>query len=475
MLNIVWFRRDLRITDHAPLLRAVAEGIALPLYIADPAYWGQPQTSARQWRFTARALSALRSQLAVLGAPLAVRVGPPIEVFEQLRSTSNGVTLWSHRGAETPYARTRDQAVSEWAAERDIPWNIFDAPGYSPDSPWLEQMAAETLPAPEMMIAHGVLPGKIVSERILYLDDDDCADVPAGPLPARQTLLQFLNGGAEHYQTARRSRQLADGPFPRLSAHRALGTISDREAWQMARDALEGAESGAASSLKHFMGRLSWRRRFYDLSKSVPAPLPSALEALWPEARDVADRLDAWAAGKTGFPVIDAAMRCLSATGWLPDQSRFQATRFASLILQIPPDQVGQIFAQRTTDYWPESFFPNLYAATGAWGGPVRLPDPVSIATSADPDGAFIREWVPELGSVADTHLAAPWEMSDEEQSEAGVIIGNDYPGPIVELGSALNDARTRLDTLFAAPDYPSERAALLSHLGAVIRAVTHA
>ncbi|MEM1163106.1 MAG: hypothetical protein AAGJ28_19430, partial [Pseudomonadota bacterium] len=80
-----------------------------------------------------------------------------------------------------------------------------------------------------------------------------------------------------------------------------------------------------------------------------------------------------------------------------------------------------------------------------------------------------------EPSSGTHSRMKAPSGSADEEQSEAGVIIGNDYPGPIVELGSALNDARTRLDTLFAAPDYPSERAALLSHLGAVIRAVTHA
>lgn len=125
MLNVVWFKRDLRVADHAPLSSAVGEGIAVPLFIVEPGYWAQPTTSARQWRFVARSLAALRTQLAVLGAPLVVRVGEAVDVLESLRQQSSGLVLWSHQETADSFGRQRNAAVGAWATEQPFPGTNF--------------------------------------------------------------------------------------------------------------------------------------------------------------------------------------------------------------------------------------------------------------------------------------------------------------------------------------------------------------
>ena len=121
-VHLVWFKRDLRTHDHAPLCAAAARGPVLPVYVAEPAYWGLPDASGRQWAATAEALQELRDDLARLGQPLVVRVGDVVEVFEQLHRDHGLAALWSHEETGNAWTFARDRRVATWARDRGILW-----------------------------------------------------------------------------------------------------------------------------------------------------------------------------------------------------------------------------------------------------------------------------------------------------------------------------------------------------------------
>ncbi|MEL7000557.1 MAG: deoxyribodipyrimidine photo-lyase [Pseudomonadota bacterium] len=232
MLNIVWFRRDLRVTDHQPLLHAVENGLVAPLVIVEPEYWAQSFASGRQWRFAARAIMSLRSQLAVIGAPLIVRTGSAVEAIQTLQEKSQDVVIWSHAGVASRWEADRDAEVGAWLGGAGIPWktfpNVGDGQGANGEATnWDAVLASDPEPAPEVMIAHGVTPGRIVSERILYLDDDPCEDLPAGAAAARRAIdLHAAENGPEDGAESRIETTLAA-----MEPHLAWGTLSVREAW----------------------------------------------------------------------------------------------------------------------------------------------------------------------------------------------------------------------------------------------------
>ncbi|MEM9059232.1 MAG: deoxyribodipyrimidine photo-lyase [Pseudomonadota bacterium] len=234
MLNIVWFRRDLRVTDHQPLLNAVESGLVAPLVIVEPEYWQQSFASGRQWRFASRAIMSLRSQLAVIGAPLIVRTGTAIDAIQTLQEKSRDVVVWSHAGCASQWEADRDAEVQSWLDEAGIPWKTIPSigDGYAPDgeaADWHDVLASDPEPAPDIMIAHGVTPGRIVSERILYLDDDPCEDLPGGAAAARRAIDLHA---AEHSQASETEDTVrVETTLAAMEPHLAWGTLSVREAW----------------------------------------------------------------------------------------------------------------------------------------------------------------------------------------------------------------------------------------------------
>ena len=232
MLNILWFRRDLRVSDNLPLLMAVADGLVAPIVIVEPEYWAQPFASARQWRFAGRAITALRSQLAVIGAPLVVRTGDAIETIESLQEKSRDVAIWSHNTVGSQWEVDRDARVAAWTEKMGIPWHhLTDTGGpnvgNTREEIWSAVLAEKPSAPPDLMIAHGVMPGRVVSERILYLDDDPCADLPAGPSGSRRVIETFMSAAEDNVAGQAEIEEFLAG----LAPHFAWGTLSVREVW----------------------------------------------------------------------------------------------------------------------------------------------------------------------------------------------------------------------------------------------------
>lgn len=470
MLNIVWFKRDLRITDHAPLIAGVENGIVLPLYIIEPDMWRQPTASARQWRFVSRALAALRTQLAVRGAPLVVRFGEAEVVLDEICSQSREVVLWSHEETGDAWTTRRNKRVADWARSHAIPWHEFPQAGVvrgNTDSDgwagqWDRRIRTEPLPAPDGMIAHGLTPGKIISERLLYLDDDFCDEIPAGPNPARHLLNSFLSHRGAAYRREMSSPNTAFDACSRLSPHLSWGTISTRETWHAAKAAGGGLETEHQRSLDSFVSRLHWRCHFIQKLEDQPDIehhcMDHTCEDMRPLEADDA-KLKAWGTGHTGYPLIDACMRALDETGWLNFRMRAMCASFVANHLWQDWRAFGVPLARLFTDFEPGIHWSQCQTLSGVTDtDTVRIDNPVKLAQEYDADGVFTRRWVPELSSVPAPLIHQPWKMSDLEQADTDCVIGRDYPSPIVDHLVAGREAGKRIAALRSASDTPDRQ-----------------
>ncbi|KFN43262.1 hypothetical protein N790_02530, partial [Arenimonas malthae CC-JY-1] len=181
-LHLVWFKRDLRTFDHAPLAEAAARGPVLPLYVAEPSYWALPDTSGRQWEAVADGLRELREDLARLGQPLVVRMGDAVGVLEDLRRRHGIAALWSHEETGNGWTYARDRRVAAWARGHGIPWHETPSGGVVRRlrsrnrwaSQWEARLAPAPLPEPGLVPLAGIEPGAIPTADDLGLAPDPC-------------------------------------------------------------------------------------------------------------------------------------------------------------------------------------------------------------------------------------------------------------------------------------------------------------
>ena len=463
---LVWFKRDLRIYDHPALARASGLGAVLPLYIVEPDYWALPDTSARQWDFTAECLTDLRGQLGSVGAPLVVRVGEAVEVLSRICRQNAITRIISHEETGNHWTYARDLAVKAWARGIGMQWDELPQSGVvrrlRGRNGWAGQrgayMAADQMESPAaLQPVAGVEPGLIPQARALKLADDRCPHRQSGGRTHALGMMDsFLTVRGEPYRFAMSSPVTGERACSRLSGHIALGSVSLREVVQTttARQALRpGGRWGG--SLASFQSRLAWRDHFMQKLEDQPSIesrcLQRAAEQLRPRGSDPA-RLAAWEHGETGLPFLDACMRYLAATGWLNFRMRSMVMSCASYHLWLDWRCTGAILARRFTDYEPGIHWPQVQMQSGTTGmNTPRIYNPVKQGWDQDPTGAFTRRWVPELAAVPDAYLQEPWKWAG-----AGSVLGRRYPDPIVDVASAGRAAR---DAVWGLRRKPAARA----------------
>jgi deoxyribodipyrimidine photo-lyase len=463
---LVWFKRDLRVADHPALALAAATGPVLPLYIVEPDYWRLPDTSARQWAFTAECLTDLRDDLGTLGAPLVVRTGEAVAVLDALCRQHRIGRIVSHEETGNLWTYARDRRVAAWARATGIDWVEVPQSGVVRRLPGRDGWAARrdgfmaaALAEPRALAAvPGVEPGPIPTARALRLAAHRCAHRQAGGRARGLDLLEsFLGQRGETYRAAMSSPVTGERACSRLSPHFALGTLSVREVVQAvaARQAARpGGRWGAA--LASFQSRLAWRDHFMQKLEDQPSIetrcLHRATEGLRPRVPD-AVRLEAWGAGETGLPFVDACMRYLAATGWLNFRMRSMVMSVASYHLWLDWRVSGPVLARLFTDYEPGIHWPQVQMQSGTTGiNTIRIYNPVKQGLDQDPTGAFTRRWVPELAAVPDTFLQEPWKWPG-----ASGLLGKRYPEPVVDVAAAARAARDTVWGLRKGPGFAAE------------------
>jgi deoxyribodipyrimidine photo-lyase len=454
---LLWFKRDLRVRDNPALhLAAARGGPVLPLYIVEPEGWAQPDASARQYRFVAESLAALRADLAVIGAPLVVRVGEAADVLEALCARFGIREIVSAEETGNAWSYARDRAVAARARARGITWTevphlgvVRRLKGRDGWAARRERAMRQPQPdAPDALKGFDLDPGAIPEARELGLAFDPCPGRQRGGRPEAEALLaSFLETRGRTYRRAMSSPLEGEAACSRLSPHLAWGTISGREAAQAAaarKAEAKGTREGWGASMRSFEARLAWRDHFMQKLEDEPAIetrcLHPAYEGLRPRGSDAA-RLAAWKTGETGIPFVDACMRYLDHGGWLNFRMRAMLVAVASYHLWLDWRDTGPHLARMFTDYEPGIHWPQMQMQSGTTGmNTVRIYNPMKQGQDQDPDGVFTRKWVPELAEVPDAFLQAPWGWEG-----AARILGKRYPEPIVDVAAAARGARDRV------------------------------
>jgi deoxyribodipyrimidine photo-lyase len=486
-IQLVWFKRDLRCEDHRPLAQAAGLGPVLPLYIAEPGLWAQPDAAGRHWAFIRECLSELRAELADRGQPLIVRVGEATEVLADLLDRLPVAAVWSHQETGNGWTYRRDLAVGRLLRAQGVPWHELPQNGVVRglasrerwSREWERRMTAPLTPAPGLLaLDAGLEAGEIPSHRELGLPDDPCPLRQRGGRHAAAEVLEgFLTARGERYHREMSSPLTADEACSRLSPHLAWGTLSLREAVQATRlrqrqvASLPAAQRGGwGRALAAFEGRLHWHCHFIQKLESEPRiefeNLHRACDGLRDPEPDP-DRLQAWCEGRTGFPLVDACMRALAASGWINFRMRAMLMAVASYHLWLHWRAPGLHLARRFTDYKPGIHWSQVQMQSGTTGiNSLRIYNPVKQSADQDPDGQFIRRWVPELAQVPAQAIHTPWRLSAAEQAALGLRIGRDYPAPIVDHEVAAREARRRLGAIRRQPQAKAEGRAIFQAHG---------
>ena len=462
-VHLVWFKRDLRLSDHKPLLAAARTGLpVLPLYVVEPDYWAQPFASRRQWAFIQDCLRELRDHTARCGQPLCIRTGSVTDVLSKLAERYEILAIHAHQETGNSWTYARDKQVADWCRSRhialcDYPFNGI-VRGLSSRDKWsavrARRMADDVLSPPTSLSpVQGLDPGLIPPKSDPLFGAALTGDVQLGGRQAAIDLLRsFLTSRARNYQHGMSAPQSASKVCSRLSPHISFGTLSVREVEKAVaerRAQLGPQDQMFKRSLSSFLSRLVWRCHFMQKLEDQPdldrVCMHRGFEGLR-EPFHNSEFLQAWCQGQTGYPFVDACMRSLNQTGWLNFRMRAMLVSFAAYHLWLDWRQFGPHLARQFTDYEPGIHYSQLQMQSGVTGiNTLRIYNPVKQSYDQDPEGKFIRKWVPELADVNLQWLHEPWKMSSELNHHAASPLGKHYPFPLVINETAMKQARARM------------------------------
>jgi deoxyribodipyrimidine photo-lyase len=443
-----WFRNDLRLQDNTALAALAARADQwLPVFVLDRRILGGPSAGAPRARFLLDCLARLERDLAKRGVPLLVREGRPERALRRLVDET-GARLVSFNEGSTPFAERRDAAVqravercgAEVVTCRDHvvfgAGEVRTASGgpYSVYSPyraaWWKRWAEEA----RLPVRIGRLPPPIPGfsaepvpdPRRFGLAADRCDLPTGGERAARRRLDRFLESAVVRYHEDR-DRPDLDGTS-RLSAYLRFGAISARQCFERAEAAAYG-EPALRRGVAKWLDELVWREFYAAILETHPRVLCESYRREYAAVawNDDAEGFQAWCEGRTGYPIVDAGMRQLRATGWMHNRVRMIVASFLTKDLLIDWREGERFFFERLVDGDPASNNGGWQwaASTGTDPQPYfRIFNPVTQGKRWDPRGRYVRRWVPELDGVSDRHVHAPWRAG---QTPA------DYPPPWVD------------------------------------------
>lgn len=472
-----WLRRDLRLHDNAALNEALESGQAVvPIFVLDPRLVGSNRVGPHRLAFLFGGLRALDADLRARGAPLIIRSGDPLECLTRLCSelrASGHEPVAIHAEADaSPYARARDAHVAAalplklaGGASLVPPGELVKADGrpYTVFTPFSKAWKARpvlagatVLPPPERLRSLAGLASQAIPDTPAL---DPRVPFPPGESEARRRLAAFaaaLPSAAPRTEDLLGSRaagdaqpliyayaELRDRPdraaTSQLSPYLRFGMLSIREAALAAGAALAAAPDAAARrGAQTWLDELIWREFFQHILHHFPELLGQSFR---PRLRAIEWRQDpegfaAWREGRTGYPVVDAAMRALAEQGWMHNRARMLVASFLVKDLLVDWRLGERYFMQQLVDGDPAANNGGWQwaAGTGTDAAPYfRVFNPVLQGRRFDPEGRYVRRWLPELAKVPLARLHAPWTMSPAEQAAAACRIGRDYPAPIVD------------------------------------------
>ncbi|HJW09084.1 MAG TPA: deoxyribodipyrimidine photo-lyase [Holophagaceae bacterium] len=453
MRTLLWFRgKDLRVADHAPLVEAAAGGEVVPVFVLDPYFFAPDRARElpHRMQFLLDSLRSLEANLAHLGSRLLVVEGRSTEVIPQLADQWKVDRVFAHGWTE-PFARERDRRVEAGLGRAGIPFRLFEGvtlapPGslltgggtmygvFTPFARAFRQRIAVSapLPAPRSLppLPTGPTPPTVPIPQLgaLGLARNDRLQA-GGEKAGRERLRRFLAGPLDGYAEGR-NRLDVEGSS-RLSADLKFGTLSVRGVWHAA------ASSGQpAPSVDAYLIELLWREFSHHLLWHRPGLLEGPFRADFqgfPWAGEGAG-FEAWAQGRTGYPLVDAAARQLRETGFVHNRARMIAASFLTkhLMVDYRLGEAHYLTWLTDGDWAPNNAGWQWSAGCGCDAQPwFRVFNPVTQGGTFDPEGAYVRRFLPELVDLDPKWIHRPWEAPESQRRKL------DYPEPIVDHAKA--------------------------------------
>ena len=467
MTHVVWFKRDLRIGDHLPLFEAARRGPVLCLYVYEPELYNE-EVDPSHLEFINQSLLDLDSKLREIGGRLTYRVGETTRVLEALHAQLGPFTLWSFEETGNALTYRRDKRVAAWTKARGVRWLETPQPGITRGlkdrrgwgDTWRQQMKGRLAPTPTHINAVCNVRTEAIRTPVdlgLPPSTKDEARL-GGETQAREELDTFLSHRGRSYYREMSSPATAQRACSQLGPYLSFGNISIREVYQKATEQLDALEvlklEGAdvdwrwLRSLTSFQSRLRWRCHFMQKLESNPGLEFHSLDPKFDLLEDTFNQayFDAWCAGQTGYPLVDACMRALHRGGWINFRMRAMLVSFATHHLGLHWRPVGIYTAKHFLDMEPGIHWSQHQMQAGTTGrGTLRIYNPIKQAQERDPTGAFIRRYVPELAALPTPYLAEPHKTPPLSQGMLGCVIGKDYPAPIVDAKASYGAAKARL------------------------------
>lgn len=455
-MNIIWFKRDLRIWDNEAFTNACEKGPIIPIYIIEPELWLQNDLSYRHYQFLMECLDDLRADIQKLGQDLIVRVGDALEIFKEINEECGISELWSHQETWNYWTFERDKKIRKWLELKNIKWNepaqngvirgLKNRDGWSKN--WHNKMKIDKFLPPKKLKQINLKSEIIPTPKDIGFDNSYSFDIQKGGRKSGQKLLDsFLKIRSKNYSKEMSSPLTAFDSCSRLSAHLSFGTLSIKEVFQATeirkselKELPKEKKGNRIKSLNTFSGRLRWHCHFIQKLEDQPEiefkNMHSSYDILRSDNFNI-DFFEKWKTGNTGFPMVDACMRSLITTGWLNFRMRAMLMSFASYHLWLPWQITSRYLATLFTDYEPGIHYSQSQMQSGTTGiNAIRIYNPIKQGVDHDPEGIFIKKWLPELSKVPKENIHMPWVDAKNL---------NEYIPPIVDETDARKTAASRI------------------------------
>ena len=489
--SVVWFKRDLRLFDHAALSQAASRGPVLCLYVVEPGLWAQSDAARQHFEFILESLRELYLALRAQGGRLHVVSGDMLDVLTDLHSAAPFHSLHAHEETGNDWTYQRDLAVGRWCCKHQVNW--LEMPQFGVvrrlqdrdhwKAAWDAHVEQECWPIPTLSCVDLPWQEKLspTAMRLQLLQLDPPRRQIGGRQIGLSVLSTFLDERCAQYRGGISSPLSAPDACSRLSPYLSFGCLSLREivhatVQRMAQlhDMPLFATPTAAPRMKQglsaFISRLYWHCHFIQKLESEPEityrnmhrGYDGLRENDWNEAHFLA-----FTQGRTGWPMVDACIAMLRETGWINFRMRAMLVSVASYPLWLDWRPVGAWLATQFLDYEPGIHWSQMQMQAGTTGiNTARVYNPVKQAHDHDPKGIFVRRWLPAMRKVPDLFLFEPWTMPADVQNACGVVLGKDIPFPLVGLDSATREAKAKLFAVRGKAEVKAQRGEVVQKHG---------
>ena len=448
-INILWFKKDLRIFDNEALCEAIKDNDILPIYIIELDIWSQNTHSDRQWQFCKESLIDLRNALAEIGQPLIIRTGNVINIFDEISSKFKIKGIYSHQETGDWLTYKRDQKVREWALSKNIIWKEFlqfsvfrgnlDRNNWS--KKWQKNSEKNLLKAPLRINPINFNIGEIPSDEIFTFKKETCPGrMQGGRKKGLERMQYFFSNKLDSYSKDISSPEKSFDSCTRLSPYICWGCISLKEIFKK-------ANISKNNNSRMLKSRLTWHCHFIQKLESEPELEFREYHPFFKNIREKNNELlYSWSSGNTGYPFIDACMRSLNFNGWINFRMRAMLMSFASYNLWLPWQDSGSELANKFVDYEPGIHWNQCQMQSGTTSiNTNRIYNPIKQGKDHDPQGKFIKKWIPELKDISLNFIHEPWLLSRFNQEEYEQI---NYIRPIIDIPNSTKTAKKKIQEI---------------------------